>query len=125
MATLRRVSRYRQALHAADPALLRPLLGDASARARGGAPRRRPGRRRTPHRDAARRAHEPPTCAGQLAQWRTAERDAAIAQYVRAGDVTRAQALDRRQSVATEPARALAASATACRGLRDDPAPVR
>jgi len=105
-------------LHAADPALLRPLLGDAGARAAaaihdgdlagaehllGTLP------------DDARTAD----LRGQIAQAR-GERDAAIAHYVRAGDVTRAQALID-GIVATEPARALADQQLLVAALRDDP----
>lgn len=106
------------ALHAADPALLRPLLGDASARA---AAALHDGDLAGAERLIATLPDDARTAdlRGQLAQAH-GERDAAIAQYVRAGDVTRAQALID-GIVATEPARALADQRLLVAALRDDP----
>jgi tetratricopeptide (TPR) repeat protein len=105
-------------LHAADPALLRPLLGDAYARA---AAAIHDGDLAGAERLVATLPDDAATAdlRGQIAQAR-GERDAAIADYVRAGDVTRAQALID-GIVATEPDRALADQQLLVAALRGDP----
>jgi tetratricopeptide (TPR) repeat protein len=106
------------ALHAADPTLLRPLLGDASARA---AAAIHDGDLTGAERLLATQPDDARTAdlRGRIAEAR-GERDAAIAQYVRAGDVTRAQALID-GIAATEPDRALADQQLLVAALRDDP----
>jgi tetratricopeptide (TPR) repeat protein len=106
------------ALHSADATLLRPLLGDARARA---AAALHDGDLAGAERLVATLPDDAQTAdlRGQIAQARGL-RDAAIAQYVRAGDVVRAQALID-GIVATDPARALADQRLLVAALRDDP----
>lgn len=106
------------ALHAADPTLLRPLLGDANARA---AAAIHDGDLDGAQRLVATLPNDARSAdlRGQIAQ-ALGKRDDAIADYVRAGDVTRAQALID-GIVATEPDRALADQQLLVAALRDDP----
>jgi len=106
------------ALHAADPGLLRPLIGGTRARA---AAALHDG-------DLAGAATllatlpddaQSEDMRGQLAQAR-GDRNAAIAHYVRAGDVVRAQALID-ELAATDLPRALADQRTLVAALHDDP----
>lgn len=106
------------ALHAADPALLRPLLGGKRAQAAAAL-----------HNGDLAGAEsllaalpddvETADLRGQLAQAR-GQRDAAVAQYVRAGDVVRAQALID-VVASTDLARALDDQQRLLAALRDDP----
>ncbi|HEX3467062.1 MAG TPA: hypothetical protein VHT05_03060 [Candidatus Elarobacter sp.] len=109
------------ALHAADPGLLRPLLGGRAARA---AAALHDGDLAGADRLAATLPDGPATAdlRGRIAQAR-GDRAAAIAQYVRAGDVTRAQALIDALS-ATDPTQALADQRALVAALRDDPSAV-
>ncbi len=106
------------ALHAANPNLLRPLLGGPAARA---AAALHAGDVATAQTLVADLPDDTTTAdlRGQIAQAR-GDRDAAIAAYVRAGDVTRAQALIDAVAAA-DPARALADQRALVVALRDDP----
>jgi len=106
------------ALHAADPGLLRPLIGGARARA---AAALHNGDLSTAESLLATLPDDAQTAdlRGQLAQAR-GQRDAAVTQYVRAGDVVRAQALI--DAVAsTDLARALDDQQRLVAALRDAP----
>lgn len=106
------------ALHAADPTLLRPLIGGRAARA---AAALHDGNLATAQRLIATLPDDAATAdlRGQVAQAR-GDRAAAIAQYVRAGDVTRAQSLIDALA-ATDTAQALADQRALVAALRDDP----
>lgn len=105
------------ALHAADPALLRPLVGGARARA---AAALHNGDLTTAESLLATLPDDAETAdlRGQLAQ-ASGQRDAAVTQYVRAGDVVRAQALID-VVASTDLARALDDQQRLVAALRDD-----
>lgn len=106
------------ALHAADPGLLRPVLGGRAARA---AAALHDGDVATAERLTAPLPDDATTAdlRGQIAQAR-GDRNAAIAAYVRAGDVVRAQGLIDAVAAA-DPARALADQRALVAALQDDP----
>lgn len=105
------------ALHAHAPNLLRPLRGDARAQA---AAAIHDGDVTAAQRIAATLPDDAETAdlRGRIAQAR-GDRDAAIAQYVRAGDVVRAQTLIDAVAAA-DPARALADQERLVAALHDD-----